>query len=293
MTPKVSICMITYNHGDFIAQAIESVVMQQTNFDCELVIGEDCSTDRTKEIVVRYQRKYSGKIKAILNKKNLGMNVNFAQTLKACGGQYVALLEGDDYWTSPLKLQKQVDFLDKHPDFAICFHNAKVLNQKTKKITQTFFSKNTKGIWTLEDLLEENFMPTLTCMFRNKLFREFPKWYYNAFPGDWPLHIFNAKHGKIAYLDEVMAVYRIHKDGATSGSDPVLNYERYIKTFENIKSYLPPKYNKIIEQTISGFYFELSRLHSEENRFKKAKNALMKLIKIPADLVALADKRKP
>src|SRR5687768_16687744 len=112
---KVSVAMITYNHEAFVAQAIESVLMQKTDFDFELVIGEDCSTDKTREIVNGYKSKYGERIRVLLPAKNLGINRNLKQTLLACQGRYIALLEGDDYWTSSLKLQKQVNFLDTHP----------------------------------------------------------------------------------------------------------------------------------------------------------------------------------
>lgn len=107
---KVSVLMITYNHEKFIAQAIDSILMQQVNFDYEIVIGEDCSTDGTRAIVIQYQKEYPDKIRLLLPEENLGMHKNFVQTFRACQGEYIALLEGDDYWTSPRKLQKQVDF---------------------------------------------------------------------------------------------------------------------------------------------------------------------------------------
>lgn len=275
---SVSVCMITYNHERFITQAIESVMMQEANFGYELVIGEDCSTDRTRQLVVKSQKKYPHKIKLILNKKNLGMTPNFIQTLKACRGKYVALLEGDDYWTSAYKLQKQVDFLNEHPDFTICFHNARNLNEETGDSSGLFFKEKKKEVWTLEDLLKGNFIPTLTCLFRNQLFEEFPKWYYCAFPADWPLHIFNAKHGKIKYLDEVMAVYRTHHGGITRAG-PIRNYERYITTFGNIESYIAPQYKSIVAQSISKFYFELSKLYFQKSELTKAKRSIIKCIK--------------
>lgn len=274
MKPKLSVCMVTYNHENFIKQAIESVLMQKTNFSYELVIGEDCSTDKTKEIVIKYQNKYPNIIKTLINNKNLGAGLNFIQTLKACKSEYIALLEGDDYWTDPYKLQKQVDFLENNPDFTICFHNAKTMDQISKKVSRILLSKGTKEVWSIEDLLKKNFIPTLTCVFRNKLIKKFPKWYFNAFPGDWPLHIFNACNGKIRYIDEVMATYRIHKGGATNGSDPILNDKRYIKTFKKLKSYLSPKYHNIINQTISNFYFELSQLYFKKKDYKLAKKML-------------------
>ena len=110
--PKVSVLMITYNHEPFIAEAIESVLMQQTAFDFELVIGEDCSTDNTRDVVNAYATKLPETIKPLLHARNLGMLRNFATVYHACQGQYIAILEGDDYWTDSCKLQKQVMHMD-------------------------------------------------------------------------------------------------------------------------------------------------------------------------------------
>ena len=121
-SPKVSVLMIAYNEEQFVKQAIQSVLMQKANFEYELVIGEDCSTDRTREIVLEFQRKYPDRIRLLLAKRNLGASVNWIRTLRGCRGQYVANLDGDDYLTSAHELQKQADFLDAHPECSICFH---------------------------------------------------------------------------------------------------------------------------------------------------------------------------
>ena len=118
--------MITYNHERFIAQAIEGVVMQKTQFSYELVIGEDCSTDNTRVIAESYVRKYPDIIRLLPAEKNLGIWANGLRTLKECKGKYLAFCEGDDYWTSPEKLAKQVEMLEKHPGYSICFHNVLV-----------------------------------------------------------------------------------------------------------------------------------------------------------------------
>ena len=123
--PKVSVCMITYNHERFIAQAIESVLEQKTTFDFELVIGEDCSTDETGKIVMSYAEKYPDKVRAIFREKNIGATHNFINTLNQCRGQYVALLEGDDYWIDPMKLELQIRVMEGNEKEAYCgcFHN--------------------------------------------------------------------------------------------------------------------------------------------------------------------------
>jgi len=117
--PVVSVYMITYNHESYIAQAIEGIMMQQTDFPIELVIGEDCSTDRTREICLEYQDKYPEIIRLLLPEKNIGIYKNSKSTFIECKGKYIAICEGDDYWTDPLKLQKQVYFLETRPDFAL------------------------------------------------------------------------------------------------------------------------------------------------------------------------------
>ncbi|MCF6185625.1 MAG: glycosyltransferase, partial [Bacteroidales bacterium] len=115
----VSILMLTYNHEKFIAQAIESVLMQKVSFNYELIIGDDCSQDNTQKIIREYQKKHPDIIKPVLRTKNIGANNNFVDIFKKATGKYIALLEGDDYWTDPNKLQKQVDFLEANPEYGI------------------------------------------------------------------------------------------------------------------------------------------------------------------------------
>ncbi|MBC7892171.1 MAG: glycosyltransferase, partial [Sphingobacteriaceae bacterium] len=124
--PKVSIYCITYNHGPYIAQALGGFLAQQTNFPFEIVVGDDASLDDTQAVLRDYQARFPEKIRLLLHEKNRGAIHNFIDVYHACQGEYMATCEGDDYWTDPLKLQKQADFLDAHPDFSMVFHNAEV-----------------------------------------------------------------------------------------------------------------------------------------------------------------------
>jgi glycosyltransferase involved in cell wall biosynthesis len=117
--------MITYQHERFITQAVESVMMQKTDFPYELIISDDCSPDNTRQLVLDLQRRYPDRIRLLLPATNLGMMSNFVQTLRACDGDYIALVEGDDYWLDPLKLQRQVALLEAHPEFSGCFVRAR------------------------------------------------------------------------------------------------------------------------------------------------------------------------
>ena len=211
---KVSVSMITYNHEKFIAQAVESVLMQKANFEYELVIGEDCSTDNTRQILLEYQKKYPDKIRLLLPEKNLGMQKNAINTLQASRGQYIAALEGDDYWTDPLKLQKQVDFLEANPDFAICFHNVAIINEDYPERNRLNNDDLTPEISTLDNLLEgNNYIATCSAVIKTNLIQNLPDWFTSLPFGDYALYLIAARHGKIKYINNVMSVYRIHPGG--------------------------------------------------------------------------------
>ena len=199
---KVSVSMITYNHEKFIAQAVESVLMQKANFEYELVIGEDCSTDNTRQILLEYQKKYPDKIRLLLPEKNLGMQKNAINTLQASRGQYIAALEGDDYWTDPLKLQKQVDFLEANPDFAICFHNVAIINEDYPERNRLNNDDLTPEISTLDNLLEgNNYIATCSAVIKTNLIQNLPDWFTSLPFGDYALYLIAARHGKIKYIN--------------------------------------------------------------------------------------------
>ena len=135
MQPLLSVVTITYNHAPYIAKCIESVLMQQVNFPMEFIIAEDCSTDGTRAICEEYAKKYPDLIRLITSETNVGVNPNELRAMKAVKGKYIAYCEGDDYWTDPLKLQKQVDFLESHSDYSVCFHRCQHWNEDTNSYT--------------------------------------------------------------------------------------------------------------------------------------------------------------
>jgi len=269
---KLSVAMITYNHERFIAQAIDSVLMQRVDFDYEIVVGEDCSTDATREIVAEYQRKNPNRIRLLTQAVNIGANRNFSQTLHACRGEYVALLEGDDYWTSPHKLQKQVDFLDHNLDFAICFHDVVVVDELLGQSDRNYCDTNVKEISTLQDILFRNFIPTLSALFRRKFFDGFPDWVYQLRMGDWPLHTLVAQNGKIKYLNEVMGAYRVQPGGVWSTFSDVQRIQEDIKYLELINRHFGFKYDELIRGRIARAYFNISVIYEELGDMVNARN---------------------
>ena len=212
-TPLVSVKMITYNHEAYIAEAIEGVLIQETDFPIELVIGEDCSTDGTREIVFDYQKKHPDIIRVITSDHNVGMHENSIRTTKACRGKYIALCEGDDYWHHPQKLQKQVDFLEANADCSAVIHTAEHFDED--KPEKNFVQRPRKippsQRFTTKDVILDvagNFA-TAALMLRRKYLKDLPEFFFKSPVGDFPLMLILAVKGNIGFIDEPMCVYRV------------------------------------------------------------------------------------
>jgi len=218
MPPLVSVRVITYNHEKYIATCLEGVLMQKTNFPFEVIIGEDCSTDHTRQIVLAYQEKYPQIIQVLpLLDENLGMMPNSMRIQQACRGKYHTMLEGDDYWIDPLKLQKQVDLMEAHPDMTFSFHNTLILNAATAG-THLFFTTPLHSTLTFAELCEIK-TPTSSVMARADVIATLPAWRIHiTFWGDLLFRLWCAHHGAVGYLDEIMSVYRVHTTGATAAA---------------------------------------------------------------------------
>ena len=271
---KVSVLLMTYNHARFIADALDSVLMQETSFPFEIIISEDCSTDGTREIVKAYHNQYSEKLRLILSERNIASNAIVVRGIEAARGQYVALLDGDDYWVSPHKLQQQVELLDQHPECSICFHNARVIHDDGSKEPWLWNPADQPEITALKDILLDNYIATSTTMFRKGLFDHFPAWYDSFFPiTDWALHILNAEHGKIAYINEVMGVYRYHSGGCYS---PLSQAEKQAVTLEFMRRLnvcLHFKYDRIIKTGISKYFIEWAEEYLRQGDIKAARRS--------------------
>lgn len=210
--PKVSILCITYNQAKYVRQTLDSFLIQKTDFRFEILINDDASTDGTVEIIKEYQEKYPGIIRSVFQDENLyskGVRNMMTRFLfPIAKGEYIALCEGDDYWTDPNKLQTQVDFLEKNPDFALCFHPVKVIYEKGDQ-KDSIFPPRTSS-FTTKELLRENFIQTNSVVYRRQEYKHVPT---NITPGDWYLHLYHAQFGKIGFINKVMSVYRRHPRG--------------------------------------------------------------------------------
>lgn len=217
----VAIWMVTYNHEDFIAQAIEGVMMQQTKFSYKLFIGEDCSTDKTREICLAYKEKFPDKIELILQEKNVGANTNAQTVYKVCfgsGAKYIAMCEGDDYWTDPNKLQIQVDFLENNPEYVATSHaNMAIYDDSMINLNpgQAVKYKGNKDTFTIDDVISNNIpCQTSTLVFRNVFKYNYPQWTAQCLLGDWALQICLGQIGYFKYFKKEMGCYRVHAGGS-------------------------------------------------------------------------------
>jgi glycosyltransferase involved in cell wall biosynthesis len=256
-TVKLSVAMITYNHESFIGQALESVLAQRVNFDYEIVVGEDCSTDGTRAILMDFCRRYPERIVPLLHDRNIGALRNFQATLAACRGQYLAIVEGDDYWTCQRKLQTQVDFLDEHPDYAICFHRARTRDETASARTDVL-PRCPAGTYTIEDLIAFNLIPTCTVMYRRASVGPLPNWFLDLKLGDWPLHILVARFGKIRLMDEVMAVYRMHPGGMWTSGEAISQKHAMMRMMEALDRHMDYQYTAAINRWRAVCYFDMA-----------------------------------
>ena len=239
LNPMVSVFMMTYNHGPYIQQAIESILEQKTDFDFDIVLGDDCSTDNTRSVIENIFANYPGKFKLLLHKKNMGAADNQMAVLSACTGKYIAMCEGDDYWTDPLKLQKQADFLESNPDYGMICTNFSRFSQSSGILKRNSFSSAKHGHEVkFEDyLLDMSSIGTATVVMRSDLVRkylaEIPEDIRNSFVvGDTPLWLFAAARSKVAVLPDETAVYRILDSSACHFKSPDEHYKFVLRGFE-------------------------------------------------------------
>jgi|RhiMethySRZTD1v2_1073278.scaffolds.fasta_scaffold40432_5 glycosyltransferase involved in cell wall biosynthesis len=248
--PVVSVCVVTYQQAHLIGQCLDGILMQETSFPFEIILGEDESADGTREICMDYARRHPDRIRLFLRSRALsnfsahGMTkrLNGVWTRRSARGRYVALCEGDDYWTAPDKLQKQVDFLEAHPECSMCFHNALVVKEGSPESSQPAHANDRMlPLYDVYDLLREMFICTATIAFRRSaLVQPPPSWWYRMPMGDWPLALLVTQNGRVGYLPDTMSVYRMHSGGIWSPMSRYRQLEQTAVAFEVILTEFAP-----------------------------------------------------
>lgn len=253
----VSICCVTYNHEQYIGQALESFLLQETNFTYEIVIGEDHSTDHTRAVIESYMASYPGMIRLIAQEHNLGPISNQLAVHDAARGKYIAMCDGDDFWTDQTKLQRQVDFLEHHPDYVICCHHTEVINDQDELVYRK--AERVAMEYSYDDMLLGKREETRTCsvMMRNldviNGIRQQP-WYFKCRGADvlFKLYALAITGKKIYVLPDVMGCYRLHRGGIWSMIDTRLRKRWMIRDFNLMVEHF--KYSAAIKRDLLKFY---------------------------------------
>lgn len=261
----VSICCITYNHEKYIEEAIKSFLMQKVKFKFEILIHDDASTDNTANIIKKYEKKYPDLIKTIYQKENqYSKGIKISKILyEKAQGKYIAICEGDDYWTDPYKLQKQINYMESNSKCGLCFHTVGIFDDKLKKNIGVIKPYENNQIAPIKDVIlgGGEFMGTNSIVFRRKNILDFPKFYLQAPVGDYPLQILLSSKEYAYFIIEEMSVYRINT--GISWTDKNKGYEnkkllsiKLIKMLEEFDKYSKFKYKEIIWKKIEMISYE-------------------------------------
>lgn len=270
---KISVCIVTYNHEPFIRVCLDSVLKQRIDCEYEVVLGEDCSTDNTLAICQEYADLYPGIVKLLKTPVNLGMSKNALRTVNACTGDYIAVCEGDDYWTDPDKLQRQLDFLEANPDYSMIAENGLVLN--TVLNTETLFNSISECDLAVTDLLRKRQFPSASVLLRAKFLRD--DYTAPTYAGDTFLWCYLATRGKVKYSPVVSSVYRRGMQGVVLSTNKMEWAKLMERWNEEISEMLPQDFNRDIfkhrnySEYLKAFFFSTS--------VKDRKNAVMSIKK--------------
>ncbi len=279
--PVVSVSITTYNHAPYIRQAVESVLDQQTTFPIEIIIGDDCSTDGTRDILHDLSRANPGRLQLVLPDCNLGGGgvPMFLRTLENVRGRYIAAFDGDDYWTNPYKLQRQADYLDANPACSMYVHDALEVYVDGSRPPTRMNPQPPEQPIKVESLLQSCFIPACSPMFRRKIIDPVPPWMHEMPIGDIPLYVLALEHGRIEYLDEVMGVWRMHGRGTWSGLDVLGRHHQFIDARHRINAGTGGRYAPAIGRIVHAAHFRLAIEYSRLGMLPEARKFAWKVLR--------------
>lgn len=258
---KISACIITYNQQDYIKECLEGAIHQILHCDYEIVIGDDCSTDNTLKICQEYADNYPEKIRLLTRERNLGMAGNWVDTISQCKGEYIAICEGDDYWTDHLKLQKQLEFLERNADCSFCFHKAfrfDPVNESNNKV----YPEVKKSVLNAEDFFKIPTIPTASVVFRKGI--QVPTFGHSHM--DMPLYAALLSKGNAGFINEQMSFYRWHIEGVSNKYSENWYLERRINELNVERKHAG--YSSSVRSQITKIYVNHIIAYLNKNRGK-------------------------
>jgi glycosyltransferase involved in cell wall biosynthesis len=263
---KVSVILITYNHEKYIREAIESVLMQHINYDVEVIVADDCSTDETLDIIKLYESKTLFAFRYFQQQENIGLVKNYQRAFAAASSEYVAVLEGDDYWTDPYRLQKHIDFLDTHFECVMTYNRNVSYLQESKmfQVDNENLNTNNKYI-TVKNLASGNCIGNFsTCVYRKTVLDKIDPTIFNMNIADWMVNLAVAQYGLICQLGEIMSVYRVHNNGEWSKMNRLMRLKMEYDCAESYNKYFELKYNVEFLSLQSYIQSEIEKIENKK-----------------------------
>lgn len=275
--PLVSICVLTYNHEKYLRQAMDSFLCQKTDFEYEIVIHDDASTDATAEIIREYESKYPDIVRPLIQTENQyskGItNVSGVYNFPRARGKYIAYCDGDDFWDDEYKLQKQADYLEQHPECGLCFHAVNDVNEKGEFISVNHLYNKDCNLTSKDIITAAHVYPFVSFMFRKECVENLPQFYFDCSVGDLPVQLLCAAYGGAGYIDSAMASYRKMSVGSWTSQmwsgDYHKRLEKYIANIQSIyrafDEYTEGKFHSEVEISLKKMEFEL---HAGKEEFR-------------------------
>lgn len=277
--PIVSVAVTSFNSERWIAKAIDSVLVQRTEFPVEIVIADDCSQDQTVRVARSYQERYPN-IRVLARPKNIGIQRNYYDTWENCNGKYIAWLDADDYWTDPSKLSTQVKVMEDDSTISVCCHCVRRVSPEGRLIRERFPSIPA-GRYGLDELLRRDFVPSVSALFRNGLQRGLPAWYFDVAPiTDYPLWVISALSGDIMLLESTMADY-VHSPGSAFSKDDLTYLRQQTRVLECARPLLPVKWQRKLGIENGNRYQAMAYLLRKKGDFVASRKTAFKAFTSP------------
>lgn len=279
---RVSVLITSYQHERYIARALEGVLEQGSEVPLEILVGDDASTDGTRTVIARYAEERPDRVRTFFPERNLGLGGKaiFAELIGRARGDYLAMLDGDDFWTSPEKLRRQVAYLDEHPECSMCFHNVLCRFEDDARPDEPYNSQDQASEVDMDELLR--WCPVASCspVFRRHALDPLPAWYFELPWGDWPLYFLAAQHGQIHYLPDLMGVYRIHQDGMYSGLPRLQALEGLTAFYERLDGVVPPEHESCRRARLGENWLKRALEHDRSADYAAARRCLSESLRV-------------
>jgi len=288
----VSVAITAFNSEKWLARAIDSVLLQQTDFPIEIVISDDCSSDATAAVACSYRDRNPSMIRVLERSRNIGMQRNYYETFEVCRGKYIAWLDADDYWTDPAKLALQIQWMESDPSVSASGHYVRAASTRGEVLRQRYPSV-APGRYGLADIVRQNFLPSASIVFRNGIHRSLhPSFFDLAGLGDWPILVQAALVGDIVLVDRVMAVYMLSSGSGYMSKNTVYQETVDVHFCKQMESFLPSPWQRLARAAKGKRYESMAYVLREQGDFAAARDAALRAFRSPDPMDNLGSKSR-